>query len=303
MRGIVIFGAIFLLLALVGFGQQVNLEGVWDGTVQAPQGEQQAKVTLKKNGDNYTGTITGLRGEQALKNIKVDGNKMTAISEVESPQGNIVVSYKFAVEGETLKGEGQVDFGGQTYNFAYSLKRTSAAPPQDGQRPTAPPTPRPQTPQPQQKQSLDYFVGDWTAKWVVRESALGGGGPKEEQVSFKRIGDGKSLDSKTVGKSEDGPYQQSAIIGFDEATKAITFAERRGAIQINSKGDWSSPIIIRFTVDPIKVKGQTLQLRRTMSIISAFSFTVTEELSENGGPFVRLGQGVFTKITAAPAKN
>lgn len=301
MRGIVIFGALFLLLALVGLAQQINLEGVWEGTVQAFQGEQKAKVTLKKNGDNYTGTITGQRGDQVLKDIKVDGNKITAISEVESPQGNIVVSYKFAVDGDALKGEGQVDFGGQTYNFAYNLKRTNAtATPQDGQRPTAP-TPRPQTPQPQQKQSLDYFVGDWTAKWIVRESPIGSGGPREEQVGFKRIADGKSLDSKTVGKSEDGPYQQSATITFDEATKSISFSERRGAIQINSRGDWSSPIIIRFSVDPIKVKGQTLQLRRTMSIISAFSFTVTEELSENGGPFVRLGQGVFTKIT--PAKN
>src|SRR5258708_795737 len=174
MRGIVTFGALFMLLALVGLAQQKSLEGVWEGTVQAPQGEQQAKVTLKKNGDNYTGTITGLRGEQALKNIKVDGDKITAISEVESPQGNIVINYKFTVEGETLKGAGQVDFGGQTYDFTYNLKRTAAVvPPAQGTTPPPAQTPRPQTPQPQQKQSLDYFVGDWTAKWIVRESPLG----------------------------------------------------------------------------------------------------------------------------------
>ena len=72
-------------------------------------------------------------------------------------------------------------------------------------------------------------------------------------------------------------------------------AERRRDLQIASKGDWTSPISIRFTVDPIKVKGQTLQLRRTIAVISAYSFTVTEELSEDGGPFVRLGQAIFSK--------
>jgi len=123
MRGLVIFVALFMLLAMVGLAQQINFEGTWEGTVESPQGQQQAKVTLKKNGDNYVGSITGLRGEQVLKDVKVDGNKFTAISELESPQGTIVINYKFTVEGDSLKGEVQVDFGGQIYNFAYDLKR------------------------------------------------------------------------------------------------------------------------------------------------------------------------------------
>ena len=89
------------------------------------------------------------------------------------------------------------------------------------------------------------------------------------------------------------------MISFDETTKMLSFAERRRDLQVASKGDWSSPISIRFTVDPIRVKGQTLQLKRTIGIISAYSFTVTEELSEAGGPFVRLGQAVFSKANLA----
>lgn len=83
----------------------------------------------------------------------------------------------------------------------------------------------------------------------------------------------------------------------------LSFSERLRGLQITSKGDWTSPISIRFTVDPIKVKQQTLQLRRTIGIISAYSFTVTEELSENGGPFVRLGQAIFSKANLATPKN
>ena len=108
---------------------------------------------------------------------------------------------------------------------------------------------------------------------------------------------GKTLESHTDGKSEDGSYQESAVIGFDEATKMLSFVERRRDLQVASKGDWTSPVSIRFTVVPIKVKGQTLHLRRTIAVISAYSFTVTEELSEDGGPFVRLGQAIFSKPT------
>jgi len=46
------------------------------------------------------------------------------------------------------------------------------------------------------------------------------------------------------------------------------------------------------------VKGQTLLLKRIISIVAGHSFTVTEELSENGGPFVRLGSAIYTRVAA-----
>ena len=56
----------------------------------------------------------------------------------------------------------------------------------------------------------------------------------------------------------------------------------------------------RCSASKIKVtaKKQKLQLRRTISVVAAHSFTVAEELSEDGGPFVRLGSAVFTKVGA-----
>jgi hypothetical protein len=111
--------------------------------------------------------------------------------------------------------------------------------------------------------------------------------------------DGKTLDAKTVGKADGKPYTESAVITFDEATKMMTFSERLGnGMQVQSTGDWKSPISIRFTVEPIKAKGQTLALRRIISVVAGHSFTVTEELSEDGGPFVRLGSAIYTKVGA-----
>lgn len=86
---------------------------------------------------------------------------------------------------------------------------------------------------------------------------------------------------------------------WDEATKSLLFTEKlANGVQLSSKGDWSSPIAIRFAIDPVKIKGQTVQLRRTISVVAAHSFTVTEELSEDGGPFVRLGNAIFSKVGA-----
>jgi hypothetical protein len=287
---------IVLTSAVFGFAQADKLEGRWTGTVEGFQGQQPASISFKKDSDKYTGTLSGLRpgAEVTLKEIKIDGDKVTARTDVDSPQGTVIVAYAFVVQGDSLKGKGDVEFGGQNYTFSFDLRRGGeTASVQSGQQ--AQPPPRPQVPQPQQKQSINYFVGTWTFSWIGRESPLGPA-PREGTTTYTLRPDGKSLDARTVGKSDNTPFNESAVITWDEGTKMLTFSERlSNGIQVQSKGDWHSPISIRFTVDPIKRNGQTLQLRRTISVVAAHSFTVTEELSENGGPFVRLGNAIYTK--------
>jgi len=299
-RSFIVLATILLvqLLAVAGLAQQDRLQGRWEGTTKSIQGERPVTVIFKKEADAYTGTIAGSQGTIPFKDLKVGGDQVTANAEVDSPQaGRLSFNYKFVLQGDTLKGEGAVEVGGQTYDFTIELKRvntSTALTEQEERRAT-----RPLVAQPQQKQSLDYFVGQWAFKWVGRESALGPGGRREGMTSFKLAPGGKTLESQTDGKSEEGSYQESAVIGFDETTKMLSFVERRRDLQVASKGDWTSPVSIRFTVVPIKVKGQTLHLRRTIAVISAYSFTVTEELSEDGGPFVRLGQAIFSKANLA----
>ena len=300
------FGAMITAqLFFAGSAQQDKLSGRWAGKVQSLQGERDASVTFKKEGEKYTGTTTGLRGDNVpFKEVKVDGDKVTAVAELETPQGNITINYKFELQGESLKGEGTIDFNGQTFTLTYDLKRAgegAAAPPAQQQQQQQ--QPRQRVEQPQQKQTLDYFVGQWTFRYIGRESPLGLS-PREGTVIFTKSADGKSLAATVSGKSDAGPYQESATILFDEANKILTFSEKlAGGVSLQSRGDWSVPISIRFTVEPVKIKGQTLQLKRTINVIAAHSFSVVEELSEDGGPFVRLGQGLYTKIVAAGPKN
>ena len=312
-RPFIIWGIILLVQLLAGsaYARQDKLAGRWEGTIQMPQGERPVTGAFKKEGEAYTGNISGMRpgSEMQLKDIKVDGNKVTAKADIETPQGSFTINFNLTLEGETMKGVGTLDVGGQSLTLDVSMKRagegTQSAPPTSAQ-PQQPPAgqgpgqgqQRIRVPQPQQKQSVDYFAGQWSYKYVGRESALGPA-PRECTVSFTKRADGKSLDSVTSCKYDGGTHKASSVIVFDEATKMMTFTEKLGnGVAINSRGDWTSPISIRFTIDPIKVKGQSLQLRRTISIVAAHSFTIAEELSEDGGPFIRLGNAVVTKVEA-----
>lgn len=303
MRRALIAITVLFIQCFVASGQSTDkLAGRWAGTVDGLQGKQNAVATFKKEGEGYTGSISGLRPgtEAALKDIKVDGDKVTARTEMESPQGSVVINYNFVIQGEAMKGKGEVEFGGQTYGFDFDLKRGADMPAGAQSAPAAPQQPpaRREVPQPQQKQSAAYFVGEWTFNWIGRESALGPA-PREGTTTFTLRPDGKTLDAKTVGKADGKPFTESAVMTFDEATKLLTFAERlANGVQVRSTGDWRSPISIRFTVEPIKVKGQTLALKRIISVVAAHSFTVAEELSEDGGPFVRLGSAIYTKVGA-----
>ena len=126
-----------LLIAVAAFAQQATqtqsapakgVEGRWTGSIQIPNGgEAEMAVTFKKDKDDYTGTITiiGMQGDRPFKSVKVDDDKIKAQAEFETPNGNIVINYTFTLKDDTLKGKGEVDFGGQNMSFDVSLKRAA----------------------------------------------------------------------------------------------------------------------------------------------------------------------------------
>jgi hypothetical protein len=175
---------------------------------------------------------------------------------------------------------------------------------QGNQRPTDPMVPtivttnlpgHPSPPQPQQEQGLDYFAGTWSFSWVGRESPITAG-PRSGTATYTRIGQSNFMTVQTEGKADmTGAFKESGIVGWRPDKKILVVHETAANAELMAIGDWSSPIGIRFDTQPLRTQGSTLKLRRTYAIVSATSFTITEELSTDDGPFMRLGVGSFTK--------
>jgi hypothetical protein len=91
-------------------------------------------------------------------------------------------------------------------------------------------------------------------------------------------------------------YQETVKIGFDTGTNGLVFVERRSdGFELASVGSWRSPIAITFRTAPVRADGNTLQLRRVISVTSNVAFEVTEEFSVDGGPFKRPGNAHYTR--------
>lgn len=140
MRRCFIISIVTLLIQLftfATFAQQASptqspsaegVEGRWTGTMQIPNGgEMEMAVTFKKDKDIYTGSINvgAMPEERSFKSVKVDGDKVQAQAEFETPDRKIVVNYNFTLKENTLKGTGEVDLGGQKMAFDINLKRVT----------------------------------------------------------------------------------------------------------------------------------------------------------------------------------
>ena len=117
-------------------------------------------------------------------------------------------------------------------------------------------------------------------------------------MTFARQGTSQRLDIRAEGKSEDtgAAFRETGSAEWNDGKKTLAIKEKLATgAELTGVGDWSSPLAIRYESQPARVGKQAVRVRRTYSILSAQSFTVAEELSIDGGPFHRLGNGAFSK--------
>ncbi len=288
MRQALVRWILLTLTILPAWAQQDPLQGRWEGMARSSQGERKVTVSFKKEGDAYTGVISGVGGgtEVPFKEVKLEGEKGSAKLQVDAPQGAVVVNFDFVVKGEALEGKGEINLGTQVFNFTYDLKRVGDLLVRVEQTP---------------EQKLEYFVGQWNFEMTSRESPLGPGGALKGTMSFQKVLDGKFLETFFDGAAEGAGVQGGGYIGYDAGNKVYIFFEsRKGGVALLSVGTWTGPGI-RLETAPLKIQDQTFRVRRAISIVSETTFTVKQEMSLDGGPFQRLSNGTFTKVAPTAA--
>ena len=85
---------------------KVVIEGEWNITSETPQGKSESVITIKKEGDKYTGKISGNRFPQAITfdEISLDGNKLKFIFTMTEGGNVFKITVDAVVEGTSFKG-------------------------------------------------------------------------------------------------------------------------------------------------------------------------------------------------------
>lgn len=108
------------LLLIAALAVAAEVDGVWEGVITVTGTDVPVRWTFKANGSELTGFVSQAGGpEIAIKNGKVDGNKITFLLALEF-QGNLLdINYSGVVSGDEMKLTGEIM--GQT--FEYTVKR------------------------------------------------------------------------------------------------------------------------------------------------------------------------------------
>ncbi|HTH55101.1 MAG TPA: TonB-dependent receptor [Cyclobacteriaceae bacterium] len=101
--------------------KEVNAAGIWNYTVESPQGGG-GKLVIKKEGETYSGTITSSRNnkEVALKSVTVKGNEINIAYEVSFGGNTMSFTIVGTIKEDDLNGNMSV---GQFGTFPINAKR------------------------------------------------------------------------------------------------------------------------------------------------------------------------------------
>jgi len=89
--------------------EKIDVTGIWDMTVESPQGALDVVATLKQEGEKLTGTQASQMGEVALEGTVV-GNEIKYTINIDAGGQQMTIVFAGKVEGDTMTGV--FDFAG-----------------------------------------------------------------------------------------------------------------------------------------------------------------------------------------------
>ena len=93
-----------LFFSSYAFAQATEVGGAWDIRLNAPDGPQDATLTLTRTGETLSGVIKGARGEFKVQGT-VKGNAIHFTFTIDAQGQQAPVTYDGTVEKNTMKGK------------------------------------------------------------------------------------------------------------------------------------------------------------------------------------------------------
>ena len=146
----------------------------------------------------------------------------------------------------------------------------------------------------------DYFVGTWAMEWDAPETPLAPEGMHTGTVTFKHV-DGCFYEGDLAATGPGGAAYKARIqIMYDPAAKYLTWIEtdsrgytlfKPGMIGADSGGYFTH----YFETQAFKAGSKTLHLKGSTFLASPMNFRIRRSLSENGEPYMNIGEMWFRK--------
>ena len=98
--------------------------GTWKLEYEIGGQKRESTLKVKKDGDKLAGTMSWPDQKDAkLADVKLKDGELTFSAVRKIMDNEITIEYKLKVEGDTLKGKGSVDAGGEKREFDIEGKR------------------------------------------------------------------------------------------------------------------------------------------------------------------------------------
>lgn len=124
MKAILTMAVVFGLTGLAAAADKADPVGTWSCEYTIGEMKRTSTLTIKKDGDKLTGTMTWPDQKDApLKDVKLTDGTLTFSAVRKLMDNEIALDYKFTLDGDALKGKGSAEFNGQKQEFDITGKR------------------------------------------------------------------------------------------------------------------------------------------------------------------------------------
>lgn len=91
------------------------VDGTYNITMNTPIGSQQAKLTLKSDGNTLNGIYESMMGAEEFSGGTVDGNRCEWNATAKTPMGPLKMKISATVDGDKISGQAVSPFGTSTF--------------------------------------------------------------------------------------------------------------------------------------------------------------------------------------------
>jgi imidazolonepropionase-like amidohydrolase len=85
-------------------GATIDPSGEWELVVRTPQGDMNSRLSLRREGDRLTGTLTGPTGATPVQNATLTGNQLRFTTSLQIGSDTLEATLTATIEGDSIRG-------------------------------------------------------------------------------------------------------------------------------------------------------------------------------------------------------